>query len=321
MSERMLMYDALVSADVVADDPDAVAASLVRILGLPEPRANAALEPEGHGFRAIWLRLQPSLTVAPTRIEVIGVRPRNAPHDHIAERIDAQSERPVRTHATVLAGDIARVREHLCRNAVPHRVTPESENFPFPRVWLGVTEDHPTRYDRTVDCGLWLEVVPTRFSGIPQPDDRVAQGPGVHRIAARRFLVTDVDAAARTLERNLRLVADGVVARPAGRTARYVLGNPRSAAIEIVEPTDDSPEARLMADWGPGPATVVVEVGDLDHVAQALAELGVATDGATTAEGDRCLRPTPTATANVPFEFVSSTSPSPQKGRSDHGPA
>ena len=300
------MYDALVSADIVTGDPDGAAAALVELLGLPAPRPNAFLEPEGHGFRAAWLRMQPSLRSAPTRIELIGARPRTAPHDYVEERIDAQGNRPVRTHATVLAGDVEAVMKHLRANDVRHRVTPVSEDFDFPRVWVGVTADDPLGYDADVDAGLWIEVVPTSSSGVPAvpAEDGAGDGPGVRRIRARRFLVDDVDAAVRALDANLGLVATSVGTHEYGVSATYELGNPLSAALELCQPRPDSEFGAFHRAWGPGPHAIVLEVGDLDHMETVLADRGVTGVTSTNADGERIRRLDPSSTLGVPFELV-----------------
>lgn len=300
------MYDALVSADIVTDDPDGAAAALVELLGLPAPRPNAYLEPEGHGFRAAWLRIQPSLRSAPTRLEMIGARPRTAPHDYVEERIDAQGDRPVRTHATVLAGDVEAVMEHLRANGVRHRVTPISEDFDFPRVWIGVTADDPLGYRADVDAGLWIEVVPTSSSGVPAvpAENGAGDGPGVRRISTRRFLVDDVDDAVRALEVNIGLVATSIRTHGDGVSATYELANPLSAALELCQPRPDSALGGFHREWGSGPHAIVLEVGDLDYMETMLVERGVTGVTSANVDGERVRRLDPSSTLGVPFELV-----------------
>ncbi|OOL33046.1 hypothetical protein GQ85_03440 [Rhodococcus rhodochrous] len=308
--EAYPLYDALVSADIVTDDPDGAAALLVDLLGLPTPRPNSFLEPEGHGFRAAWLRMQPSMRSAPTRIELIGARPRTEPHDYVEERIDAQGGRPVRTHATVLAGDVEAVMQHLERTGVRHRVTPASEDFDFPRVWIGVTADDPLGYRAEVDAGLWIEVVPTEKSGVSAADAGVGtgDGPGVRRIRARRFLVSDLDRAVQALGSNLGFAPPSMSTHEDGVSATYELRNPLSAALELCQPADESELGAFHREWGDGPHAIVLEVGDIDHMAAALGRHGVAGVASVNAVGERVLRLDSSGTLGVPFELVEARS-------------
>lgn len=307
------VYDALVSADIVADDPDQAAKSLVDLFGLPTPRSSAILEPEGHGFRAIWVRVQPSLRQAPTQIEIICARPRHDPHDYVEERIAAQGRRPIRTHATVVAGDAEALVARLERNSIRHRVTPASDDFDFIRVWLGVTSDAPLQYQPRVDGGLWLEIVPTQKSGLPTepqpaepPRDDPSERPGVWRIRSRRFLVGDLDEAIDALETNLDWKPAGISDSALGRYAVFAPSNPLSATIELVQPRPASDLEAFHREWGDGPHAIVMEVGDLNYMESRCRERGVA---ATTSfeDGVRVLRPDTDATYGVPFELVEAT--------------
>jgi hypothetical protein len=305
------VYEALVSADIVADDTDEVARQLVALFDLPQPRPSAFMEPAGHGFRAVWLRAQPSLAVAPTRIEVIGPRPRDEPHDFVEERISVQGDRPVRTHATVLAGDVPAVVEHLQRKRVRHRVSPPAADIDFPRVWVGVTAEDPLAYDPDVDAGLWLEIVPAEKSGIPAtvPARLGSAAPelgklGVRRVRARRFLVADVEASVRCLCVNLGLEPASIDRDGAGCRATYAFGNPRSAALELCQPSAESSAGEFHRRWGPGPEAIVVEVGDLEHMAALLEERQVATRFGTSVGRAPVLHVDPARTHNVPFELM-----------------
>ncbi|WP_216898240.1 hypothetical protein [Nocardia alni] len=299
------MYDALVSADIVTDDPDGAADRLVALFDLPVPRPSAYQEPDGHGFRAVWLRVAPSMSAAPTRIELIGPRPRVLPHDYVEERVVAQGDRPIRTHATVLAGDVEAVLGHLRRAGVRHRITPASEDFDFPRVWLGVSADDPTGYRQQTDAGLWLEVVPTASSGLSAGGaPRPAEGPGVRRIRARRFIVDDAVRSVRALAENLALEAASLRRTEGGTIARYVFGNPYSAALELCEPAAGSELDAFGRTWGPGPHAIVLEVGSLEAMAAALTARGVPVRRSHDADGLPILLPDPARTLGVPFELV-----------------
>ncbi|UIX31958.1 hypothetical protein [Streptomyces sp. GQFP] len=300
------MYDALVSADIVTARPDEEARVLIDLFGLPEPRPQAYLEPEGHGFRAVWLRIRPSLKHAPTRIELIGHRPRAEAHDYVEERVLAQGDRPVRTHATVLAGDVEAVLDRLRRGRVRHRVTPPSEDFDFPRVWVGVTDDDPFGYDPGTDAGLWTEVVPTAHSGVPvRPAEEEAPAGLLDRVVARRFLVVDAEASARTLESNLGLVATSVTRGRDSVVATYEMAMSRSASLELVQPLDaDSDLGRYAGQWGPGPHAIVLGSGDLAGVEADLASRGAGVARVSRGPGDERLLVAAKATGGVPFEVV-----------------
>ncbi|WP_345415490.1 VOC family protein [Pseudonocardia xishanensis] len=244
---------------------------------------------------------------APTRIEVIGSRPRTEPHDYVVERIAAQGSRPVRTHATVLAAsDIEAVRDRLVSSGVRHRVTPASDDFPFSRIWVGVTADEPTGYDPSVDGGLWAEVVPTSHSGIPAPPDvHDAEPADALRIDARRFLVADLDAAVRSLDSALGLVPDPVSSDSSAKYARYDFAFDRSAGIELVQPLDPDDElGRFVSRWGAGPHAIVLSVGDLGRCEEELVGRGAEPSRTSRGTGDERLLLPATATCGTPFEIV-----------------
>jgi hypothetical protein len=204
----------------------------------------------------------------------------------------------------VLAGDVDQVLAHVRANGVPHRLSPAGDDFPFPRLWIGVSDAAPDNYDPSYDSHLWLEVVPTAYSGVPEATDDPPVGRGPQRVLARRFVVHDVGAAVRSLAANLGL-------RPAvdqpvdADVAVYRFSNPNSAAIEIIRP-ERGPDLDLLLQGGPGPATVVIGVGDLDHMRDRVRQAGV-----EPAPGvDRQARPTlelpPEATGGLPIELVAS---------------
>ncbi|MFT4082203.1 MAG: VOC family protein [Nocardioides sp.] len=303
-----IMYDALVSADIVVSETDEAAALLVDLLGLPAPRPAAYLEPAGHGFRAVFLRLRPSLRVAPTQLELITPRPRTEPHDHVEERIVAQADRPVRTHATVLAGDTDAVLERLRTRGVRHRITEPSEDFPFPRIWIGVTAREPLAYDAGVDAGLWLEVVPSASAGIePVAEPDVEASRGVRRIRARRFLVGDIDAAVQALARSMGLAPSAFSWEGGEAWATYTFGNASSAALELLRPAVGTAAGEFWERWGDGPHAIVFEAGDLDYLAGRLGEHGVAVERSVNLRGEKVLLADPSRTWNVPLEFVAAT--------------
>lgn len=302
------MYDLLVSADIVADDPDRWAGLFTAALDLPVPRPRAFLEPDGHGFRAAWVRVRPSLGESPTRVELIGARPRTAPHDYVQERIEAQGDRPVRTHATVLAGDIDAILERIRDCGVRHRITPPGPDFPFRRLWIGVSDDEPTVYLPETDAGLWLEVVPTAYCGVPveavAATER-ADVPGVRRVASRRFLVSDLTTSLNQLETGLGLVPAEVFGHDDVDVASFAFNASNSATLELVGPRDHTSElGGYLAEHGPGPHAVVLGVGDLDMCAVTLAERGLVSRRAAHWPGDDRLVVVDDIACGVPVELV-----------------
>jgi hypothetical protein len=116
---------------------------------------------------------------------------------------------------------------------------------------------------------------------------------------ARDYLVRDLDETLSILERNLRWAPSMVVDEEACRRAVMLFAVPRSARLELVQPKGSGRVADAYAEFGPGAWTVRVSVMDLDAKAADLAQRGtrhVIEHG--------CLRPDPSATLNVPFEFV-----------------
>src|SRR2546430_2586312 len=101
------MYDFLLSADLMVPDPDATAALFAKALGVRDhPRWRQAFP--NHSYVAWFLRVHPSLAVAPTRLEPQGHRHVENPSDpffpaFLQSLIDFQgAARPIKTHATVL---------------------------------------------------------------------------------------------------------------------------------------------------------------------------------------------------------------------------
>ncbi|WP_043782823.1 hypothetical protein [Rhodococcus sp. JVH1] len=249
------------------------------------------------------------MKVSPTRIEVIGPRPRTEPGDHLEERMSAQLPRPVRTHATVFAGDVESVITNLERRGVRHRVSPAGNDFPSPRVWIGVTDDDPLGYDPTVDGGLLAEVISPDLAGLPteyaDPADFDSYAPGtIVRVAARRFLVADLDEAVRALDANLLLTPSGLVTDTVARRARYTFGIGASAGIELAQPTSaDSDLADFAGKWGPGPHAVVLAVRGLEQFALDLEVRGTPFTRSENHEGQWVLHVDTSFTSGTPFEF------------------
>ena len=309
------MLDALVTADIVTDDPDSWAGRLRETLELPDPEDYIAYDPPGRvgfrevpgrGFRSTWLRVQPSLQVAPTLVQLIALRPRDAVYIYLAERIGAQGQRPVRTHATFIAGDVEAVIAHATRNNVRHRVTAPDADMPFPRVWLGVTDAEPALYDPSVDAGLWTEVVPTETLAIPEPFDpeidALTSDRYPVRVVTRRFLVADLETSIRSLEQSLAWHPTTRHSDDEVASATYSFALQRSADIEIAQPLTDDAFGGFARKWGPGPHAIVLSVHDLDASNDRLSSGGMKTH---VVDGDqrRLILPAE-ATCGTPFELV-----------------
>jgi hypothetical protein len=121
------------------------------------------------------------------------------------------------------------------------------------------------------------------------------------RIVAREHLVEDLDETLRILERNLRWVPVSVDERDGARRAVLPFLAPRSARLELVEPTGPGAVAEAYEEVGPGAWTVRISVVDVDAKAEDLAARGTP----CTIE-DGVLRPDREHTLHVPFEFVAS---------------
>src|SRR5271155_3641518 len=101
------MFEFLLSADMKVDDPDKMARSLVDRLGVLEhPRWRMANP--GSNYIAWFLRVHPSLAVAPTRLEPQGHFPgENLGDPAFTDYLDSVVEyqgfcRPMKTHSTIV---------------------------------------------------------------------------------------------------------------------------------------------------------------------------------------------------------------------------
>jgi hypothetical protein len=126
------------------------------------------------------------------------------------------------------------------------------------------------------------------------------------RIAARRWLLPDLDQSIASLQRTFdcrisvaSTMADG------SRTAAIGCAHPRSAVVDLIEPAPATREAELVAQHGPLPWTIVVEVVDLAAKAVDLRARGTSyarvVDDVT---GREALAVDPAQTEGVPFVFV-----------------
>jgi hypothetical protein len=145
-----VLYDMLHSPDFVVDDVDRCVRDLVTKLGLPEPKASWYQKFPRHGYYAVFARVAPSRTSAPSRLEVVshlaapeGIDPRV----YVSKVSSLQGNRPVKTHATVLtSSDFEGVVGQLQSAGVRYRIDPPSLDLPHARLWVGASEDNPSEY-------------------------------------------------------------------------------------------------------------------------------------------------------------------------------
>lgn len=274
-----MFHDMLHSPDFLVPDVASTVDELVAKVGLAPPDDDWYQCFPGHGYAAMFARVARSRTAAPSRLEIISSDPLPAvvdptvPRCYVDELSALQGDRPVKTHATVVTtSDFPGLLEHVRAAGVRHRVDPPTPELPHERLWIGVSPEDPAGYRPDDDAGLMLEYIPTQCLALrpgvfdrPPPTAAVAEG-AMSRVDARCFLVSDLDAALRTLERRMRWPADPVTTDPdtGARRARLATVIQHGATLELVEPAGDGPEAEFLARWGPGAYSVRVAVSGLD---------------------------------------------------------
>jgi hypothetical protein len=292
------MYDFLIAADMMVDDPDDRAALLVKKLGVHShprwrqaPESMLSGEDDTHNYIAHFLRVNKSLAQAPTRLEPQhhfdvpnAVDPVFGAHLRSLDEFQGVF-RPIKTHSiTVAYNDMEELIERLVRQRLPFRVAPRDEVLSFERVWVGLTPERP-EYRPTVDGGLCLEF----HSGIPlqMPPETYEQphpeptdpAPGeMIRITARGVLVRNLDDTLAQLATNLDWEPSGPVRDfPDEGLRRAQLGFklPHSATIDLLEPTRWGCETgQFLHTWGPGPYYIRIAVNGLDAKAEDLEARG-----------------------------------------------
>ena len=160
------MYDLLLSADLMVADPDATADLLIRNLGILG-HANWRQAFPTHAYVAHFLRVNRSLAVAPTRIEVQGHVPIDLPPadpffpSYMESLIEFQgANRPMKTHTIVLTtSDLDATMTKLSRRRVPFRIAPEKRDALRP----GLDRCHPGVAALPADSrrGLCVEIIGT----------------------------------------------------------------------------------------------------------------------------------------------------------------
>lgn len=283
-----MFYDMLHSPDFLVPDVPATVAALVAKTGLPEPRADWYQRFDGHAYDAVFARVAPSRTAAPSRLEIISPWPLPevvdpaVPRAYLDELSAWQGDRPVKTHATVFTtSDLPGLLEHVRSAGIRHRVDPPTPELPHERLWIGVTPEDPGGYRPDDDAGLILEAIPTQCLAlrpavfdVPPPTAAVPAG-AMSRVDSRCFLVADLDAALRTLETRMRWPAGPVTTDPdtGTRRARMLTAIAHGATLELIQP-GGGPEAEYLARWGPGAHAVRIAVAGLDAKADDLLARG-----------------------------------------------
>lgn len=305
---------------MLVPEPRAAVAQMIESIGLPYPGPAAYVDFEESGWDCVFALVNKDWAVGPTRLEVIGPKrfPGTPEKSRGQSMADVQGEKPCKTHATVVATpDIERLAEHVKGLGLRHWLEEAGEDgVPFTRLWMGVNEADPCDYRPEADAGLILEVIPSDSSAFARklfkrsPPEPVDPAPGqMIRILSRAFLVDDLDASLKTLERNLLWEPSEAVIEDRDAGYRYALlshNYAQGATLKLIEPLDpDRPEGAFLARWGPSPFTIRIAVHDLAAKRDDLKARGTAFEGrpGTAREPER-LAIDPCATAEMPFELV-----------------
>lgn len=317
------MFDLLMSADMMLEDPDGMADLLHEKLGIyKHERWRQAFD--NHPYIAHFLRVHKSLAVAPTRVEPQWHLEEENPgdpmfHDFLESLKDYQGRsRPMMTHAVVLTmsqPDFGEFIAKLMRRGLPFRMAQRTPEMPFDRLWLGTTPENP-RYSPEVDGGLCIEVMGTEPLQMPKEIfdseltlPRDAKPSDMVRITARGFLVRNLDQVLARLSSNLdwepreveQLDAEGY------RRARMGFNCVGSACLDLIQPTEwDCPAGHYLNNWGPGLYYIRIGVNDLAAKAQDLTERGVAftwLDSSQAVGGKALIKVDPSQLRGQMFEF------------------
>jgi len=307
MQVEVAMYDLMTTVSVLVDDIRQGVETLCARLGIPEPRPQSFRG--GPGIDAVFCRVHPKYAIAPTFLELVAAAPiegaaSGAPVFPVAQIAARQGHRGIKWHATEIAmpqDTLLDLSAHLDRLGVPHGFVPSDQRERF---FMG--GDPATEYDNTADASLVIEAGRSGHLGLPEdaftapadiPPD--AEPPTMVRIVAREYLVDDLDETLGILERNLRWSPQSVTDEPGCRRAVMPFRAPRSARLELVQPSGSGRVAEAYDELGAGAWTIRVSVVDLDAKAFDL----TIRDTPFTRHDD-VLRPSPDATLGVPFEFT-----------------
>ena len=258
----------------------------------------------------MFCRVHPKYAVAPMFLELVAAGPieDTTPGSMVfpvADIAARQGSRVVKWHATEISMQdetLLDLSRHLNRLGVPHGFIPSDSRDRF---FLG--GDPNVSYDSNADAGLIVEAIRSTHLGLAEdgftapadiPPD--AEPETMVRIVAREYLVDDLDETLRILERNLRWTPASVQHEHDGaRRAVMPFLAPRSARLELVEPTGPGRVADAYEQVGAGAWTIRISAVDVDAKAEDLAARGTPY---TIEKG--VLRPDRKCTLQVPFEFV-----------------
>jgi len=259
--------------------------------------------------RALFCRVHPVYAVAPTSLELVTAGPAAEPVPErlkgfpVAEVAALQGNRKIKLHSTPIAMPsemVSELGERLWDASEPHGYLGAP---PALRVVLGPIGPFAGRGYRD---GLFIEAIPLTTLTVPPEtfylpaDVPPDAGPGTMvRIVAREYLVDDLDATLATLAHDLRWRPAAVVDEPGCRRAVMTFRSPRSATLELVQPTAPGRVADAYEQLGAGPWTIRIAVVDVPAKAADLDARGTP----FTLEDGR-LRPDPATTLHVPIEFV-----------------
>jgi hypothetical protein len=301
------VYDLMTTVSVLVDDIEPAVDTLCSALGVPRPRPQSFRE--GPGIRAVFCRVHRKYAVAPTFLEIVSPGPAgdigsDAGIFPVVEIAARQGSRAVKWHATELSmpdETLMDLSRHLDRLGVPHGFVPSDGRDRF---FFG--GDPSVSYDPTSDAGLVIEAGKSTHLGLgedvfsaPADIPADAEPDTMVRIVAREYLVDDLDETLRVLERNLRWTPASVREHDGARRAVMPFRAPRSASLELVQPSGPGRVADAYEQVGAGAWTIRVSVVDVDAKAKDLAARGTP----FTVE-DGVLRPDREATLQVPFDFV-----------------
>jgi hypothetical protein len=293
-----MTYQLLTSVSMVVEDIPSAVSTLVDAIGIGVPKPHWYVE--GSGIKAQFCRVHPSYVVAPTLLELVapGQVPPDASHSFPVADISAkQGNRQIKIHATgiglpaVALHDLGR---HLKQVGVPHW-------------YLGAGDTARLVISDDV-AGLFIEAIPSAelrlgddgFHGLADiPSD--ANPETLVRILGRQYLVADLEETLQVLDRTMRWKPAHVADESGCRRATMAFSAPRSAQLELVQPTGPGRVQDAYDELGPGPWAIRIAVVDVAAKAEDLAARGTP----FTAEND-LLRVDPAATQGVPFEFVAS---------------
>jgi hypothetical protein len=312
------MYPLMTTVSLLVDDIHAGVATLGRTIGLLEQRPGAYRA--GPGISAVFCRLHPKYAVAPTFLELVSQASPHQPSDDLGlagdhqtttavfpltEVAERQGARPIKWHATELAmtdEEVVDLADHLQSLGVTVGYHPPDRKDRF----YAAGNPASPAFDPRVDGGLFIEATKLSHLGLPEealsaPADVPPGSPpdSMVRVAAREYLVDDLEAVLATLRRNLRWEPTSTTEEDGCRRAVMPFGAARSAQLELLQPTGRGRVADAFDRLGPGAWTVRISVVDINNKAKDLEDRGTpfTFDGTV-------LRTDPAYTLEVPFEFV-----------------